>query len=47
MTDHTNTELQPMTVEAKHYVITKDADGNEIRTEVSEEQVKKDFSDVI
>lgn len=33
--------------DVKHFVVTKDADGNEVRTEVTEENVKKDFSDVI
>lgn len=45
MTD--NVEVLPIT-DVKHYVISKDAEGKEVRTEVNEEQVtKKDFSEVI
>jgi hypothetical protein len=44
MTDHTTDTATPMTIDVKHYVIEKDADGNEIRVEVTEDQVKKDFA---
>jgi hypothetical protein len=43
MTDHNDTAT-PMTVDVKHHVIQKDADGNEIRVEVTEDQVKKDLN---
>lgn len=43
MSDH-KTDTTPMTVDVKHYVIDKDEAGNEIRIEVTEDQVKKDFA---
>lgn len=46
MTDKIN-EMPVSIADVKHFVVTKDADGNEVRTEVTEENVKKDFSDVI
>lgn len=45
MTDiNTADKATPVIADVKHYVINKDADGNEVRVEVTEEQVKKDFS---
>jgi hypothetical protein len=47
MTDKINAETEMNIAEVKHFVVTKDVDGNEVRTEVTEESVKKDFSEVI
>lgn len=43
MSDHKTDTATPAVVDVKHYVIDKDEAGNEIRVEVTAEEVAKEF----